>query len=237
MTSVRKHQKQKNMKKNTSVLQALTLSLVTMMTMPYAKGQGTPELKTTLQQTVNQFDTAADIRQKQILAARLSMIETKWSKEWITHYYVAYSKTILSSLEKEDDKRDLYLDEADKERALAVSLLGQESDETHVLAALIANWRIAISPMSRSSQYAKIFRQHMAAAQALNPGNPRIYYLEGMAKYSMPKFVGGGKDVAMPYLAKADSLYARETNLDITKPYWGKQLNAYYLGLCRNARE
>jgi hypothetical protein len=218
-----------------------TVALIATMTIQYSKGQTPPacctssDLKATLQQTVNQFDTTGDLHQKQILAARLSMIETKWSGEWITHYYAAYSKAILSSLEKEDDKRDLYLDEADKERALAIGLLGQENDETHVLAALIANWRIAISPMSRGSQYAKVFREHMAAARALNPSNPRIYYLEGMAKYSMPKFVGGGKDVAMPYLAKADSLYARETNTDITKPYWGKQQNAYYLKACRKA--
>ena len=228
------------MKKSKKSFKIFIIVLVSMMITLYGKGQGTApacckaaDLKTTLQPTFNQFDTSRDIHQKQLLAARLSMIGAKWSKEWITHYYVAYSNAILSSLEKDDDKRDLYLDEADKERAVAVSLLGQENDETHVLGALIANWRIAISPMSRGPKYGKIFREHMAAAQTTNPGNPRIYYLEGMAKYSMPKFVGGGKEAAMPYLAKADSLYSKATDMDITKPYWGKQLNGYYLSMCR----
>jgi hypothetical protein len=222
------------MKKQTRMLWAGGMLLITVALAQNLHGQGNGgDLKTVLLATFQQFDSTSDFRQKLLLAGRLSMIETKWENEWITHYYVAYSKAILSSLEKEDDKRDLYLDEADKERDIAVKLLGRENDETHVLAALIANWRIAISPMNRGMQYGKVFREHMTAAQSINPGNPRIYYLEGMAKYSMPKFVGGGKDVAMPLLAKADSLYARQTDQDIMKPYWGKQLNAYYLKSCK----
>ncbi len=160
----------------------------------------------------------------------------KWANEWITHYYLAYSKAILSSQEKDDSKRDAYLDEADKEHDAAVKLLGKENDETYVLAALIANWRIAISPMMRSGKYGNIFRQNMENAKKLNPDNPRIYHLQGMAKYGMPKFVGGGKDAALSFLSKADSLYSKEISIDIQKPYWGKERNAYYLGLCRNNR-
>jgi hypothetical protein len=226
------------MKKQTKMRRTMVLCLVLLTWAVASRGQGNAgDLKAVLQQTFNQFDSASDFRQKLLLAGRLSMIETKWGNEWIAHYYVAYGNAILSSLEKEDDKRDLYLDAADKERDIAVKLLGQENDETHVLAALIANWRIAISPMNRGMQYGKVFREHMNAAQSINPRNPRIYYLEGMAKYSMPKFVGGGKDVAMPLLAKADSLYAAETDRDIMRPYWGKQSNGYYLNLCRKASD
>ena len=189
-----------------------------------------------LQRTFDQFDSTTDPGQKAALAARLSLIAAKWDKQWVTHYYVAYGNAILSSLEKDADKCDALLDEADKQRTIAVGLLGHESDETHVLAALIANWRIAISPMARGMSYGKVFREHMTAAKTLNPANPRIYYLEGMAWYSMPKFVGGGKDVALPYLARADSLYALETAGNILKPYWGKSLNAFYLGDCRAAK-
>lgn len=189
-----------------------------------------------LQRTFDQFDSVTDPGQKAALGARLSLIAAKWDKEWVTHYYVSYSKAILSSLEKDPEKCDALLDEADKQRAIAVGLLGHESDETHVLAALIANWRIAISPMARGMSYGKVFREHVTAAKTLNPANPRIYYLQGMAWYSMPKFVGGGKDVALPYLARADSLYALENSGNIFKPYWGKKLNAFYLDDCRAAK-
>jgi len=200
-----------------------------------AQKQMTPQadFKQVLQQTFNAFDTSTDLKQQIALSNRLALIAAKWNSEWITHYYVSYSKAILSSVEKDDDKRDAYLDEADKEHDITVSLLGNENDETYVLAALIANWRIAISPMMRSGKYAKIFRDDMAKARELNPDNPRIYYLQGMAKYSMPKFVGGGKQVALPYLTKAGDLYAKETATDITRPYWGKWKNAYYMNECK----
>ena len=90
---------------------------------------------------------------------------------------------------------------------LQSGLLGQESDETHVLARIDSQQ--ADSHQSDEREFAirkKIFRQHMASAST--GAQPRetqgSIHLEGMAKYSMPKFVGGGKDVAMPWrLAKA----------------------------------
>jgi hypothetical protein len=218
------------MKKSVFILSFIITTVVFQKSLA---AQPANDFSTALKQTFNAFDTANDVQLKISLSNRLTLIAAKWNKEWVAHYYVAYSKAILSSLEKDDDKRDAYLDEADKEHDIAVSLLGKENDETYVLAALIANWRIAISPMMRSGKYAKVFRENMAKAAAINPGNPRIYYLEGMAKYSMPKFVGGGKSVAMPYLAKADSLYAKETATDIGKPYWGKAKNALYLNECK----
>jgi hypothetical protein len=188
------------------------------------------EMKTVLKTTFDEFDNSKDQQQKIQLSGKMGMIAAKWDREWITHYYVAYSKVVLSEESKLDDsKRDALLDEAGNELQKAVRLLGKENDETLVLGAFIANWRIAISPMSRYAQYGKVFSGNMRDAKTLNPDNPRIYYLQGMAWYGMPKFAGGGKEVALPYLSKADSLYTKENDLDITKPYWGKRATAFYL--------
>lgn len=189
-----------------------------------------PELKTVLKKTFDDFDNTKDQQQKVQLSGRIGMIAAKWDKEWITHYYVAYSKAVLSEDSKLDEsKRDALLDEAGNELKRTVTLLGKENDETLVLGAFIANCRIAISPMSRYMQYGKVFSSDLKDAKAINPDNPRIYYLQGMAWYGMPKFAGGGKEVALPYLSKADSLYSKENDLDITKPYWGKNAAGYYL--------
>ena len=188
------------------------------------------ELKTVLKKTFDAFDNTEDQQQKVQLSGRIGMIAAKWDNEWITHYYVAYSKVVLSEDSKlGGNKRDALLDEAGNELKKAVTLLGKENDETLVLGAFIANWRIAISPMSRYMQYGKSFSGNLKDAKAINQDNPRIYYLQGMAWYGMPKFAGGGKEVALPYLSKADSLYSKENDVDITKPYWGKKAAAYYL--------
>jgi hypothetical protein len=195
---------------------------------------GQSDMTSVLKKTFDDFDAATSQSQKIQLSGRLGLIAAKWNNEWITHYYLAYSKVVLSENDKlEDAKRDALLDEADNELNKAVKILGKENDETHVLGAFIANWRIAISPMTRYMVYGKVFTVHMETAKAINPDNPRIYYLRGMAKYGMPKFAGGGEQVALPYLAKADSLYAKESEADITKPYWGKATTARYLKICK----
>ncbi len=194
-----------------------------------ATSTSSSNFKEPLQKTFNTFDSSKDFNLKTNLSNRLGLIAMKWPNEWLTHYYLSYSKAILSSLEKDDDKRDDYLDEADKEHAKAVNLLGKENDETYVLAALIDNWRIGVSPMARGSKYGSMFDENMEAAKKINPNNPRIYYLQGFAKYEMPKFVGGGVDAALPFLKKANSLYQNETDTNIAKPYWGKKETAYYL--------
>jgi hypothetical protein len=194
--------------------------------------QGASDYKEILKNTFDRFDSTTNFNQKMALDNQLNLIAAKWKDVWLTHYYAGYARAIISSLEKDDDKRDADLDEADKEQKLAVALLGKENDETHILSALIANWRIAISPMIRSGTYAQIFRENLLKASQINPVNPRIYYLQGAAKFAMPKFVGGGKDAALPYLSKADSLFKKENALDIAKPYWGKKLNAFYLQQC-----
>lgn len=195
---------------------------------------GPADMKSVLKKTFDDFDASASQQQKIQLSGRLGLIALKWSNEWITHYCLAYSKVVLSEDDKLDDsKRDALLDEAGVEQKKALAILGKENDEIHVLEAFIATWRIAISPMTRYMIYGKVFSGHMKAAKTINPDNPRIYYLQGMAWYGMPRFAGGGKEVALPYLAKADSLYAKETDADIARPYWGKAAAARYLKLCR----
>ena len=193
------------------------------------------DFKAPLQKTFLAFDTTRDESVKLEQSNKLSLIAKKWNNDWITHYYASFSKTVLSFLEKDATKRDAYLDEADKEREDMMGILGKENDETYVLSAMIANARMAVDPMNRWQKYGQLFSQNLESAKDLNPDNPRMYYLQGIAKYYTPKAYGGGKKTSLPYFEKADALFAKESGGDITKPYWGKDKNAYFLGQCKIA--
>jgi len=190
------------------------------------------DFKTVLTKTFTTFDTAQDQSVKVEQSNKMSLIAKKWDNEWAAHYYAAWSKTVLSFEEKDGDKRDAYLDEADKEKETMMSILKKETDETYVLAAMMANARLAVNPSSRWMKYGKVFSSNIESAQELNPGNPRMYYLQGMAKLHTPKAFGGGKKNAKPYFEKAETLFAKENSDDITKPYWGKQRNTQFLAEC-----
>ncbi len=177
------------------------------------------------------FDSTSleNMPQRMELSNKLGLIAKKYPDEWVPHYYNAYSKVMLSYLEKDEAKRDAYLNEADNEYSTMIDLVKTETSETNVLAAMIANGRLAVNPRSRYQKYGKIFDQHLDKAKELNPDNPRIYYLRGTSKFYTPKMFGGGKKASRPYFEKAAELFAKETTTNIATPHWGIEVNNYYL--------
>ena len=191
------------------------------------------DYKPMLDKTFLAFDTTNDQNVKMECSNKLALIAKKWDNEWAPHYYLAVSRAMLSFNEPDAAKRDAWLDEADKERADAVSLLKKENDETYVAAALIANGRLSVAPSSRWMKYGKVFNDNIQSAKELNPDNPRMYFLEGMSKFHTPKAFGGGKKNALPYFEKAEVLFAKEKGDDVTKPYWGGWKNAELIAECK----
>ena len=200
------------------------------MTVAMAQAQ---DYKAALKKTFTAFDTTQSFDAKVEQSNKMALIAKKWDNEWVTHYYASLSKTILSYMEKDVKKKDAYLDEADKEKETAVSIIKKENDETHVLGAMIANARMAVDPMNRWQTYGKVFSDNLESAKEINPNNPRMYYLQGTSKLFTPKAYGGGKKIAQPYFEKAEGLFAKETSDDIAKPYWGKDHNAQFLAECK----
>ena len=195
------------------------------------------DFKAVLEKTFTVFDTTWNQDAKIEQSNKLSLIAKKWDNEWVTHYYAAYSKVALTYQEKDNSKKDAYLDEADKELEDALSILKKQTDETYVLGAMIANSRIGIDPMARWQKYGTIFSGDLESAKDINPDNPRMYLEQGIAKFYTPKAYGGGKKAAMPYFEKADGLFAKEAGTpaanDITMPHWGKKTNDYFINLCK----
>lgn len=187
----------------------------------------------TLKNTFLAYDTTQDMPKKIEASNKMSMISKKWNTEWASHYYNAYAKGNLSYIEKDEAKRDAYLDEADRELGEAVAILGKDNDETLVLAGMLAHARMAVKPQARWQKYGKLFEENLEKAKAINAENPRIYYMMGLSNFFKPKMFGGGKKAAQPYFEKADGFYAKETDADMNKPFWGKAQCTYFLGQCK----
>lgn len=183
-----------------------------------------------LQKTFTQFDTTyADPAAKVTAGNKLILIAKKFPDAWAPQYYAAYSRGQLSYMEKDDAKRDAYLDEADVYLADAVRLLGKETSETHVVAAILANARMAVKPRDRYQKYGKIFDEQLDAAKELNADNPRIYLQRGISKFYTPKMFGGGAKAATPYFEKAKELFGKESKTEMNEPHWGAAANNYFM--------
>lgn len=186
-----------------------------------------------LQKNFVAFDTTWNPDKKLDGSNKLGLIAKKFDKEWLAAYYAAYAKVTLTYSEKDGTKKDALLDDAQTYLDQAVSLLGKDNDETYVMRAMIANARIGVEPQKRWQKYGNIFNENLDKAKELNPDNPRIYLLRGISKFYTPKMFGGGKKASMPYFEKANGLFAKRTDTDITKPYWGKQTNDYFINMAK----
>jgi hypothetical protein len=188
-------------------------------------------MEESLSKTLMSMDSVQNISSMMNVSAQFDMIASKWENEWSSNYYAAYAKVIASFIVQDNNKKDLFLDEADKYLG-KLKAIDSQNDETWVLAALITNARISVDGQNRGMQYGGEFNQDIAKAEKINPGNPRIYYLKGTSLFYTPEMYGGGKAKAKPYFEKAKDLFAKESKTSVLKPVWGEKQNLDYLKQC-----
>ena len=178
-----------------------------------------------------EFDTTQVFLAKMAASSKLELLANMESENYAFNYYAAYAKAMISYMEKDKDRKDMFLDVADSFLE-KVKQLQPKNEETFILGALLANARLVVDGGSRWKQQGDIFNANIDAAIAINPANPRIYHLKGVATYFTPKMFGGGAKNALVYLDKAKTLFVNQVNGNITIPYWGEKRNLYFISEC-----
>ena len=72
----------------------------------------------------------------------------------------------------------------------------------------------------------------LTGAVELDPHNPRAYYLKGLLTFHTPRFVGGGKAKAKPWLQRAAEAFDNFNFTSAVAPAWGVKKNAELLRKC-----
>lgn len=178
-----------------------------------------------------EFDTTQVFSAKMAASSKLELLANMESENYAVNYYAAYAKAMISYMEKDKDRKDMFLDVADSFLE-KVKQLQPKNEETFILGALLANARLVVDGGSRWKQQGDIFNANIDAAIAINPANPRIYHLKGVATYFTPKMFGGGAKNTLVYLDKAKTLFVNQVNGNITIPYWGEKRNLYFISEC-----
>ena len=152
---------------------------------------------------------------------RISNIE---KKEWLPMYYASFSYIMISFQESENAKKDQYLDQAQKYLDQAMLIDCNES-ELHLLQGFLYPARINIDPMARGMLYMADLNKSLDKALALNPDNPRVYYLKASMALHTPEAFGGGASKALPLFWMADEKFKIFVPKTSISPNWGKELN------------
>jgi hypothetical protein len=178
-----------------------------------------------------EFDTTQVFSAKMAASSKLELLANMETENYAVNYYAAYSKAMISYMEKDKDRKDMFLDMADTFLE-KVKQLQPKNEETFILGALLANARLVVDGGSRWKQQGDIFNANIDSAKTINPNNPRIYHLKGVALYFTPKMFGGGAKNALEYLEKAKTLFSTQMNGNILIPSWGEKRNLYFLSEC-----
>jgi hypothetical protein len=170
--------------------------------------------------------------------AQFDLAAAQYPDQWAANYYAGFAKVSLTYVMPEDQmqQKDMVLDEADVYLAKAKEQ-GPDNAETYVLAAMVANARLAVDGQNRWQKYGALFKENLEKAKAINPENPRIYYLMGTSTFFTPTMFGGGKKNALPYFEQAKPLFAKENKATVLVPYWGSEPNDYFIGECNKPDE
>lgn len=188
-----------------------------------------------LKNAISIVDTCESKSSYFVALDKFSHIAKQKQTEWLPWYYLGYSNVHLAMLHKDADSIEHYADKADDALAIADSLTRNNS-EVYCVKALNAIARINVDYMSRGLEYSTKAHNILAAAEKIDAGNPRIYYLQGRFLYGRPKQFGGGKQAAKPYFEKAVGIYKAKAD-DPIYPHWGKRLAFYLLDVCSKSDE
>lgn len=182
---------------------------------------------------LNTATTAEDFQKSANAFERIAANETA---EWLPIYYQAYSHMMLAiaNMQKQDMKTCFaHLDQAQAAVDAGIKIAPKES-ELYVLQGYIYQGRIWEDAMTKGAEFTPKVMQALQTAMAMNPENPRAYYLMGQQLFHTPEFFGGGAKAALPMLEKAAEKYASYETPSELHPTWGERINA---SLLENAKK
>ena len=138
-------------------------------------------------------------------------------------YYSAFGYVMMANREKENAKKDSYLDLAMASIDKAKKINENES-EIIAMEGFIHMMRVTIDHASRGQKYSSLSIQAFEKSLALNPENPRALMLLAQLQFGTSKFFGAPSTQACSTLTKSLEKFETFKSENPIAPHWGKQM-------------
>jgi len=141
--------------------------------------------------------------------------------EWLPLYYAAYASLKTGFYQDKPELKDTwYLKGISlSERASAIA---KNESEIYALEAYLRLMYISNDPMKRAEEHTGLAIGLLEKSKALDPTNPRPWFIQGQNTLYTPEFFGGGSEKARPIIEKANELFATFKPVNSLMPDWGK---------------
>jgi hypothetical protein len=158
--------------------------------------------------------------------------------QWLPYYYAALGRVMTGYMISNGktggfaDKTDPEADKADAMIAKAISLAGENS-EIWCVKKMIATLRMSADPMNRWQTFGPAASEAMQKAKQMDPGNPRVYLLEGQDKFFTPEQFGGSKAEAKLLFEESQKKFESFKPASSIHPDWGRGQVNYFLQMAK----
>jgi len=183
----------------------------------------------TMQKNITLLDSAKTIDQLQSMAGTFDRIGDAEKTQWLPYYYAAFAQTLIGWNPDTKDK-DANAQKINAYLAKAEAI--EKNAETYSVENMSATQQMLVDPQSRYMTNGKDAAEALQKGLAIDPNNPRLYYLQGMSLFNTPPQFGGGKDKAKPVFEKSVALFKAAQPKPLY-PTWGQKQAEAQLALCQ----
>ena len=181
-----------------------------------------------MKKSIAALDSAKTVMDYQSAAASFERIGDAEKTQWLPFYYAGLAYSTIGWMDQSLDKDE----NATKIKALCDKAEAiEQNSEIYALLNMAATQQMVVDPQNRWMTYGQEAATALEKGMALDPKNPRLYYLQGMSVFNTPEQYGGGKEKAKPILQKAVDLYNAEQPKPLY-PKWGKEQAEKALAQC-----
>jgi hypothetical protein len=182
-----------------------------------------------MQKNIALLDSAKSIDQLQSLAGTFDRIGDAEKTQWLPYYYAALAQTWIGWMPSTTDK-DANSQKINAYLAKAEAI--EKNAETYAVENMSATQQMLVDPSTRWATNGKDAGAALQKGLALDPNNPRLYYLQAMSLFGTPSQYGGGKDKAKPVFEKSIALY-KSAQPKPLYPTWGQDQAEKMLAQCQ----
>ena len=182
-----------------------------------------------MQKNIALLDSAKTVDQLQSLAGTFDRIGDAEKTQWLPYYYAALAQTWIGWMPATTDK-DANAQKINAYLAKAEAI--EKNAETYAVENMAATQQMLVDPQSRWMTNGKDASAALQKGLAIDPNNPRLYYLQAMSLFGTPSQFGGGKDKAKPVFEKSIALY-KSAQPKPLYPTWGQTQAENMLAQCQ----
>ena len=208
-------------------LLTLTIMLFTAITLTSAS-----EYENKMLKGIEMLQAANNVDASNAATNYFERLAQMYTQEWLPLYYAAYSSLKSGFQQESSETRDEYYK---KGLAFIERAKGIRSNESEILTmeAYLKLMYISNDAMKRAVTQTSEAIELLEKAKALNPQNPRPWFVHGQNTLFTPAFFGGGEKNAQPLLEKSLALYKTHKQGNSMMPVWGKERCEKLLEQCK----